>query len=52
VRIDGLVEKEMAIDIDQLLRRMPLEERVYRHRCVEAWSMTVSLDRFPHEGIR
>src|SRR5262249_46647832 len=40
VRIDGLVEREMTVDIDALLRSMPLEERIYRHRCVEAWSMT------------
>ena len=41
IKIDGLVEKEMELDIDQLIRSMELEERVYRHRCVEAWSMTV-----------
>lgn len=39
VKIDGLVEAEMEIGTDELLARMPLEERVYRHRCVEAWSM-------------
>jgi hypothetical protein len=36
VRTDGIVEREMTLNIDRLLRRMPLEERVYRHRCVEA----------------
>ncbi|RZI39091.1 protein-methionine-sulfoxide reductase catalytic subunit MsrP, partial [Herbaspirillum sp. HC18] len=41
MRIDGLVEKPFEIGIDDLIRRMQLEERVYRHRCVEAWSMTV-----------
>ncbi len=41
VKIDGLVEKEMTIDAEDLIRRMPLEERLYRHRCVEAWAMTV-----------
>ncbi len=51
VRIDGLVEREMTIDIDQLLRRMPLEERVYRHRCVEAWSMTVPWTGFPMKAL-
>jgi methionine sulfoxide reductase catalytic subunit len=51
VRIDGLVEKETTIDIDQLLRRMPLEERVYRHRCVEAWSMTVPWTGFPMKAL-
>ncbi|PPR77132.1 MAG: Protein-methionine-sulfoxide reductase catalytic subunit MsrP [Alphaproteobacteria bacterium MarineAlpha2_Bin1] len=39
--IDGMVEKKISIDIDNLIKSMPLEERVYRHRCVEAWSMVV-----------
>ncbi len=41
VRIDGEVETPRTIAIDDLLSQMPLEERVYRHRCVEAWSMVV-----------
>ncbi|UOM32755.1 protein-methionine-sulfoxide reductase catalytic subunit MsrP [Acuticoccus sp. I52.16.1] len=41
VILDGMVEQEQTIDIDTLIRQMPLEERVYRHRCVEAWSMVV-----------
>lgn len=47
VKIDGLVEKEQTFQIDDLIRRMPLEERLYRHRCVEAWSMTVPWTGFP-----
>ena len=47
VTFDGLVEKEMTVDIDDLIRSMPLEERVYRHRCVEAWSMVVPWTGFP-----
>jgi sulfoxide reductase catalytic subunit YedY len=47
VRIDGLVEEEMAMDVDELIHRMALEERLYRHRCVEAWSMTVPWTGFP-----
>lgn len=39
VEIDGLVENPMTLDMDMLLARMPIEERVMRHRCVEAWSM-------------
>ena len=39
--IDGDVEKPFKIGIDELIRKMTLEERLYRHRCVEAWSMTV-----------
>jgi len=46
VKIDGLVEKEMEIGIDDLLAKMPLEERIYRHRCVEAWSMVVPYSGF------
>src|SRR5271154_4800688 len=47
VAIDGMVEKPMTIDIDDLLKRMQLEERLYRHRCVEAWSMAVPWSGFP-----
>ena len=42
VTIDGLVETPVTIDAEDLLRQLGgLEERVYRHRCVEAWAMTV-----------
>src|SRR6204780_2546877 len=47
VAIDGMVEKAMTVDIDDLLKKMPLEERLYRHRCVEAWSFTVPWTGFP-----
>ncbi|MET4701121.1 sulfoxide reductase catalytic subunit YedY [Constrictibacter sp. MBR-5] len=47
VKIDGMVEKEMTLDFDELVRKMPLEERLYRHRCVEAWSMAVPWTGFP-----
>jgi len=46
VMIDGHVEKDLQIDIDDLLAKMPLEERIYRHRCVEAWSMVVPYSGF------
>ncbi len=46
VTLDGLVEEEQVLDIDDLLSRMPLEERLYRHRCVEAWSMAVPWSGF------
>ena len=39
--IDGEVEKPMTVDFDDLIRQVTLEERIYRHRCVEAWSMVV-----------
>lgn len=41
MEIDGMVEKPVTVAFDDLVRRIPLEERLYRHRCVEAWSMTV-----------
>jgi sulfoxide reductase catalytic subunit YedY len=47
VKIDGMVEKPFDIAIDDLIRKMPLEERLYRHRCVEAWSMTIPWTGFP-----
>lgn len=39
--VDGLVGKPLKLDMDQILKLAPLEERVYRLRCVEAWSMVV-----------
>jgi sulfoxide reductase catalytic subunit YedY len=41
VRIDGEVAKPITLDIDDLMKRFPLEQRIYRMRCVEAWSMVV-----------
>jgi sulfoxide reductase catalytic subunit YedY len=39
--IDGLVEKPLILDADDLITKFQLEERIYRLRCVEAWSMVV-----------
>jgi sulfoxide reductase catalytic subunit YedY len=47
IKIDGMVEKAQEIGIDDLVRKMPLEERLYRHRCVEAWSMAIAWSGFP-----
>lgn len=41
VKVEGLVKKPKTFDIDALLKLRPLEDRVYRHRCVEAWSMVI-----------
>ncbi len=41
VTIDGMVEEEITLDAEELIRRMPIEERLYRLRCVEAWAMAV-----------
>ncbi len=51
VKIDGLVEKPMEIGVDELLKKMPLEERLYRHRCVEAWSMDVPWSGFALKAL-
>jgi sulfoxide reductase catalytic subunit YedY len=47
VTVEGEVRKPLTLDIDQLFRWFPLEERVYRMRCVEAWSMVVPWVGFP-----
>lgn len=41
IKIDGMVEQPGEFDVDDLVRRIGLEERIYRLRCVEAWAMTV-----------
>jgi sulfoxide reductase catalytic subunit YedY len=41
IKVEGLVTKPLTFDIDDLLKLHPLEDRVYRHRCVEAWSMVI-----------
>lgn len=51
VAIDGLVEKPIEIGVDELLQKMPLEERLYRHRCVEAWSMDVPWSGFALKSL-
>ena len=47
ITIDGLVNKPLTLDVDELIAKMGVEERLYRHRCVEAWSMTVPWIGFP-----
>jgi methionine sulfoxide reductase catalytic subunit len=47
VAIEGEVKKPRTIDIDELLKMFPLEERIYRMRCVEAWSMVIPWLGFP-----
>ena len=41
ISIEGMVAKPMTIGLEDLLKKVKLEQRVYRHRCVEAWAMTV-----------
>ncbi|MCP5117676.1 MAG: protein-methionine-sulfoxide reductase catalytic subunit MsrP [bacterium] len=47
IEVKGQVAKPGKIDLDDLLKQMPLEERLYRFRCVEAWSMAVPWTGFP-----
>jgi sulfoxide reductase catalytic subunit YedY len=47
VSIEGEVKRPRRVAIDDLLRAFPLEERVYRMRCVEAWSMAIPWVGFP-----
>lgn len=41
VKIDGEVAKKQELDVDTIIKMAPPEERVYRHRCVEGWSIVV-----------
>ena len=47
IQIDGLVDTPKTIGFDDLMKQVGLEERVYRHRCVEGWAMTVPWTGFP-----
>ena len=51
IKVDGMVEKPFEIGIDDLLAKVQLEERVYRHRCVETWSMIVPWSGFPVRAL-
>ena len=51
VKLDGLVEKEQTLAIDDLFKQVQFEERLYRHRCVEAWSMAVPWTGFPLKAL-
>ncbi len=50
VRVEGLVNKPQTFDIEALLK-MPLEERIYRMRCVEGWSMVIPWIGFPLKSL-
>ncbi len=51
VKVSGVVNNPKTYDIDDLVRRFPLEERLYRFRCVEAWSMAVPWTGFPMAAL-
>ncbi len=47
VAVDGLVKRPLSFEVDEVIGMFPLEERIYRWRCVEAWSMIIPWDGFP-----
>jgi len=51
IEIAGLVKQPRVLDLDDLLKRMPIEERLYRHRCVEAWAMAVPWTGFALKAL-
>jgi sulfoxide reductase catalytic subunit YedY len=51
VELDGLVEKPQKLDYDALRKLAPLEERIYRHRCVEGWSMVIPWIGYPLKAL-
>ena len=51
VKIDGMVSKPLTLDIDTVMKLAPLEERIYRHRCVEGWSMVIPWVGFPLSAL-
>ena len=51
IAIDGMVEKPGTYDLADILKDQPLEERIYRFRCVEAWSMVVPWIGFELSGL-
>ena len=46
VQVTGMVKKQQTVNIEDLLKYRPIESRVYRHRCVEAWSMVIPWDGY------
>ncbi|HZY52292.1 MAG TPA: molybdopterin-dependent oxidoreductase, partial [Reyranella sp.] len=51
IKVSGKVEKPFEVGFDDLMAKMPVEERVYRHRCVETWSMIVPWSGFPLRAL-
>jgi sulfoxide reductase catalytic subunit YedY len=51
VRVEGLVNKPRVYDLDELVKIAPLEERIYRLRCVEGWSMVIPWVGFPLKAL-
>ena len=51
IQLAGMLDKPRTLDVADLLKQVQLEDRVYRHRCVEAWAMTMPLTGFPLSAL-
>ncbi len=51
VSIEGLVKKKQTLDVDSIIKLAAPEERIYRHRCVEGWSIVVPWVGFPLSAL-
>ncbi len=51
VSVEGEIKKPRKFSMDEILKIAPLEERIYRHRCVEAWSIVVPWIGFPFSAL-
>jgi sulfoxide reductase catalytic subunit YedY len=51
IEVGGLVDKPKTFDLDAVMKMAPLEERIYRHRCVERWSIVVPWIGFPFSAL-
>src|ERR1700747_935571 len=51
VSVEGDVKTPRKVSLDEILKLAPLEERIYRHRCVEAWSIVVPWIGFPFSEV-
>ena len=51
ISIEGAVDRPLTLDLDAIFKIAPLEERIYRHRCVEAWSIVVPWIGFPLSAL-
>jgi sulfoxide reductase catalytic subunit YedY len=51
VKIGGAVAEKKTFDVDALMKLAPMEDRVYRHRCVEGWSMMIPWVGFPLSNL-
>ena len=46
IKIDGLVDRPMTLSMSDIFKKMVIEQRIYRFRCVEAWSMVIPWNGF------